>query len=63
MASTHHKSCSHCSGRGLAGSIGIGFAAGVAAALGVMFGRKAATTAKIGKGHPLKHRALGLTAA
>jgi hypothetical protein len=62
MVSTHDKSCSHCSGRGLAGSIGIGVAAGVAAAVGVMFGRKAATTAKVGKGHPLKHRALDLAA-
>ena len=62
MASTHDKSCSHRSGRGLAGSIGIGVAAGVATAAGVMFGRKAVTTAKIGKGHHLKHRVLDLAA-
>jgi Protein of unknown function (DUF1264) len=45
-----------------AGSIGIGFAAGLATAAGVMFGRKAVMTAKIGKGHPLKHRVLDLAA-
>ena len=32
----------------------------MAAAFGVMLGRKAATTVKIGKGQPLKHRALDL---
>ena len=62
MLSTHDKSRSHRSGRGLAGSIGIGVAAGVAAAAGVMFGRKAVTTAKIGQGHPLKHRLLDVAA-
>ena len=46
----------------LAGSIGIGAAAGIAAAACVMFGRKAVTTAKIGKGHPLKHRVFDLAA-
>jgi hypothetical protein len=48
------------SGRGRAGSVGIGVVAGMAAAFGVILGRKAATTVKIGKGHPLKHRALDL---
>lgn len=60
MASTHDQSCSHRSGRGLAGTIGLGAVSGVAAAVGVLFGRKAVTTAKIGKGHPPKHRALDL---
>jgi hypothetical protein len=46
----------------LAGSIGIGVAAGIATAAGVAFGRKAVTTAKIGNGHPLKHRAFDLAA-
>ena len=46
----------------LAGSIGIGAAAGAATAAGVLFGRKAITTARIGKGHPLKHRVLDLAA-
>jgi hypothetical protein len=50
------------SGRGLPGSIGIGVAAGIVAAVSVMFGRKAVATAKIGTGHPLKHRALDLAA-
>jgi hypothetical protein len=42
--------------------ISIGAAAGVATAAGVMFGRKAMTTAKISRGHPLKHRVLDLAA-
>jgi hypothetical protein len=37
----------------LAGSIGIGAAAGAATAAGVIFGRKAVATAKTGQGHPL----------
>ena len=44
----------------LAGSIGIGAAAGVVTAAGVTFGRKVVTQAKVGKGHPLKHRVLDL---
>jgi hypothetical protein len=62
MLSTHDKSRSHRSGRGLAGTTSIGVVAGVAAAVGVMFGRRAATTVKIGKGHPLKHRVLDVAA-
>ena len=46
--------------RRLAGPIGIGVAAGAATAAGVMLGRKAVTAAKVGKGHPLKHRVLDL---
>jgi hypothetical protein len=45
----------------LARPIGFG-AAGAATAAGVMFGRKAMTAAKIGQGHPLKHRLLDLAA-
>ncbi len=45
-----------------AGPIGIGVAAGIAAAAGVAFGRKAVIAARIGKGHPLKHRVLDLAA-
>jgi hypothetical protein len=56
------EGCSHRSRQGLAGSIGTGVAAGVVAAVGVMFGRKVVTSAKIGKEHPLKHRALDLAA-
>lgn len=62
MLSTHRKTRSHFSGRGLAGSAGIGVAAGVAAAIGVLFSRKAVATAKIGEGHPLKHRVLDMAA-
>ena len=40
------------------GSVGAGVAAGVAATLGVLLGRKVVTTARTGKGHPLKHRVL-----
>ena len=42
----------------LAGPVGIGFAAGVMTAAGALVGRKALTTAKVGTGHPLKHRVL-----
>jgi hypothetical protein len=48
--------------RRLAGPIVTGVAAGVATAAGVMFGRKAVTTARIGTGHPLKHRVLDAAA-
>ncbi len=47
---------------GPTGLVGIGFATGVATAGGVMLGRKVVTTAKIGKGHPLKHRMLDVAA-
>jgi hypothetical protein len=47
-------------GRGRAGSIGIGVAAGVVTAAGLSLARKAAATAKTGQGHPLKHRVLDL---
>ncbi len=43
--------------------MGIGAAAGVTAAVGLLLGRKAATIGKVGKGHPLKHRALDLRPA
>jgi hypothetical protein len=62
MASAHDKTRSHrCGGRPTA-SLGIGVAAGVAATVGALFGRKVATAATIGKGHPLKHRALDVAA-
>jgi hypothetical protein len=41
---------------------GLGVVAGLATAVGVLVGRKAATTAKIGEGHPLKHRLLDVAA-
>ena len=62
MTPTRDGSCSHGSGRGLAGTVAIGAAAGVTAAASVLFGRKVAATAKVGKGHPLKHRALDMAA-
>jgi hypothetical protein len=62
MGLTYGKSRSQASPRGLAGTIGIGAAAGVATAASLMVGRKAVTITKIGKGHPLKHRALDLAA-
>jgi len=48
--------------RGWAASIGIGAAAGVTAAVGVLLGRRAAVNAKTGEGQPLKHRVLDLAA-
>jgi hypothetical protein len=62
MLSRHDKSRSYGSAPGVARATGIGVAAGVAAAVGVMFGRKAVATAKIGKGHPLRHRVLDVAA-
>jgi uncharacterized protein DUF1264 len=62
MLSTRGKSRSLRSGRKAAGSAGIGAAAGAAAAIALLFGRKAVTTAKVGKGHPLKHRVLDAAA-
>lgn len=43
--------------------MGIGVAAGVAATIGTMVGRKAIMMSKVGKGHPLKHRMLDLASA
>ncbi|WP_254399496.1 hypothetical protein [Streptomyces sp. AC602_WCS936] len=63
MALTHGTHRSGGSGRGQAAAVGIGAAAGVTAAVGLLLGRKAATIGKVGKGHPLKHRALDLRPA
>jgi hypothetical protein len=43
-----------------AGAAGIGVVTGIATAAGVIFGRKAVIAAKVGQGHPLKHRLLDL---
>jgi len=40
--------------------IGLGAAAGLVAAAGLWIGRKAAMTARVGQGHPLKHQMLNL---
>ena len=53
---------SHRRGRGLTATVGVGVAAGVAAAVGVLFGRKVATTARLGTGHPVKQRVLDVAA-
>ena len=50
------------SARGRTGAVGLGVVAGLTAAAGVALGRKVAVTAKVGTGHPLKHRALDLAA-
>ena len=42
--------------------IGLGFATDIATAAGVMLSRKAMTAAKVGQGHPLKHRVLDFAA-
>ncbi len=47
---------------GRLGSIGVGVAAGVATAAGLLLGRKAFTAASVGQGHPLKHRVLDVAA-
>jgi hypothetical protein len=62
MLSTRGKPRSFRSVRKAAGSAGIGIAAGAASAVALLLGRKAVTTAKVGKGHPLKHRVLDAAA-
>jgi hypothetical protein len=62
MISTHGKSRPRRPGWGLARSAGVGLAAGTAAAAALMLGRKAAATAKSGRGHSLKHRVLDTAA-
>jgi hypothetical protein len=44
------------------GAAGVGAAVGAAAAASLLAGRKVLATAKVGQGHPLKHRALDLAA-
>ncbi|WP_132421072.1 OBAP family protein [Pseudonocardia endophytica] len=48
------------SSRGTNGSFGTGLVAGIAAAAGLALGRKAVSATTVGRGHPLKHRALDL---
>ncbi len=47
----------------LLNSFGVGVATGAAAAFAALVGRKVLTAAKVGKGHPLKHRLLDLASA
>lgn len=49
--------------RGGVGAVATGVAAGVVTAAGLLVGRKALTAAKVGKGHPLKHRLLDVASA
>jgi hypothetical protein len=58
MAFHHDRSCPHCSGGSRLGAAALGLATGLAAAAGVLLGRKATAIAATGKGHPLKHRVL-----
>ena len=60
MASTFRTFSSRRSGQGRTASFGMGVAAGAVAAAGVVVGRKAVTQAKVGQGHPLKHRVLDI---
>ena len=60
MVHTRDASCSSCANRGLLGFVGLGLAAGVAAATAALFSRKLSSAASVGSGHPLKHRALDL---
>ena len=60
MKHVEDTSCASCSGRGLLGTISLGVTAGVAAATAALLGRKMASAAAVGKGHPLKHRVLDL---
>ncbi|MFJ4626817.1 hypothetical protein [Streptomyces sp. NPDC088847] len=62
MASIRGTQHSRGSGRGPTASLAIGVAAGVTATAGLLLGRKVATISRVGKGHPLKHRALDLAA-
>jgi uncharacterized protein DUF1264 len=48
------------SGRGRFGTIGIGLAAGAAAATAALLSRRLQSPLIVGQGHPLKHRALDL---
>ena len=48
--------------RGTARSLGVGVAAGITAAAATALGRKAVASAKVGKGHPLRHRVLDAAA-
>ena len=60
MKQAESISCTSCATRGLLGTISLGVTAGVAAATAAFLGRKMASAAALGKGHPFKHRALDL---
>ena len=62
MALSRGASYQQGSSRGVFGTVGIGVATGLVAAAGLLLGRKAVATARIGQGHPLKHRVLDVAA-
>jgi hypothetical protein len=62
MNHLENTSSANPSAPGLLGTINLGVTAGVAAAAAALLGRKIASAAAVGKGHPLKHRALDLAA-
>lgn len=53
----------HCSTQRPAAAFGAGVVTGAAALAVAIVGRKAATAARVGQGHPLKHRLLHLASA
>ncbi|MBO1330507.1 OBAP family protein [Streptomyces sp. VRA16 Mangrove soil] len=63
MAFLHGKRLPRSPAKGSAASLGIGALAGLTTAAGLLVAKKAATLGQVGKGHPLKHRALDLAAA
>ena len=62
MAPTNTLSQSTRSAGGLLTPLGIGLATGIVTAAGLLLGRKIVSTASVGHGHSLKHRALDLAA-
>jgi hypothetical protein len=58
MTFHHDQTCPRCSRGSRLGAAGIGLATGLAAAAGLLLGRKTAAIAATGQGHPLKHRVL-----
>lgn len=62
MAHASGHDCPDCPKRGRLGPAGLGFAAGLTAAAGLLLGRKAVAAASVGEGHPLKHRLLDAAA-
>ncbi|MBV8523334.1 MAG: OBAP family protein [Acetobacteraceae bacterium] len=63
MALHQNPACPDCSGRNRLSSIGIGIAAGLAAAASLIVSRKAVAALKVGQGHSVKHRALDMAAS
>ncbi len=63
MRMSSAPSCEHSAGRAAPGSLAVGALAGALATAGLIAARRLATLAKVGRGHPLKHRVLDLAAA